>query len=96
MADWPPDVGDLVRVIAPGHDPPGPALVVEKDQGGWLRLKWGLGEPEGYDGYDRWYPPAKLIMISRACKKDGDQALSLAIDAWQDLAEAARPKLENL
>ena len=70
MADWPPDVGDLVRVIAPGHDPPGPALVVEKDQGGWLRLKWGLGQPEGYDGYDRWYPPAKLIMISRACKKD--------------------------
>mgnify|MGYP001187389811 FL=1 len=26
----------------------------------------------------------------------GDVALSFAIDAWQDLAEAARPKLENL
>ena len=71
MADWPPDVGDLVRGIAPGHDPPGPALVVEKDKG-WYRVRW-LQPPEGLylpDGYDRWYPSAKLIMISRAYEKD--------------------------
>ena len=72
MAELPPDVGDLVRVIAPGHDPPGPALVVEKDKGGWYRIRW-LQPPEGLylpDGYDRWYPAAKLVMISRACEKD--------------------------
>ena len=72
MAELPPEVGDLVRVHSPGHDPSGPALVVDKDKGGWYRIRW-LQPPEGLylpDGYDRWYPPAKLIMISRACEKD--------------------------
>jgi hypothetical protein len=41
----------------------------------------------------------KLLMIIAVFAAGylwGDQALSLAIDTWQDLAEAARPKLENL
>ncbi|MEC8977632.1 MAG: hypothetical protein VYC40_01815 [Pseudomonadota bacterium] len=37
-----------------------------------------------------------LIAVFAAGYLWGDIALSLAIDAWQDLAEAARPKLENL
>ena len=37
-----------------------------------------------------------LLAVFAAGYLWGDVALSLAIDAWQDLAEAARPKLENL
>ena len=37
-----------------------------------------------------------LIAVFAAGYLWGDIALSLAIDVWQDLAEAARPKLENL
>ena len=71
MAELPPEVGDLVRVHSPSREESGPALVVEKDKG-WYRVRW-LQPPEGLylpDGYDRWYPSAKLIMISRAYEKD--------------------------
>jgi hypothetical protein len=37
-----------------------------------------------------------LLAVFAAGYLWGDVALSLAIDTWQDLAEAARPKLENL
>ena len=37
-----------------------------------------------------------LLAVFTAGYLWGDIALSFAIDAWQDLAEAARPKLENL
>ena len=37
-----------------------------------------------------------IIAVFAAGYLCGDQAPSLAIDTWQDLAEAARPKLENL
>ena len=77
MADWPPDVGDLVRVKADSlpprtgiaTTPQGPALVLEKDAAGWLRVKW-LTVPESHDGFDRWFPPAKLVVISRGYEKD--------------------------
>jgi len=68
MANPPADVGDLVRVTNRMHDDPeGVALVVEKDAGGWLRLAYP--EAEGQN-FDRWYPPAKLVVISRGYKKD--------------------------
>ena len=69
-------VGDLVRVsrtrTKTGEASTGPALIVDRDHGGWFRVRW-LQPPEGLylpDGYDRWFPSAKLIMISRACEKD--------------------------
>ena len=37
-----------------------------------------------------------LLAVFTAGYLWGDQALSLAIDVWQDLAEAARPNMENL
>ena len=41
----------------------------------------------------------KLILLLAAFAAGylwGDAALSLTIDVWQDLAEAARPQLENI
>ena len=68
-------VGDLVRVdrtrAAMRTAPAVPALVVDRDLGGWFRVRW-LQPPDGMylpDGLDRWFPPSKLVMISRACKK---------------------------
>jgi len=37
-----------------------------------------------------------LLAVFAAGYLWGDVALSLTIDVWQDLAEAARPRLENL
>jgi len=69
-------VGDLVRVSRTA--PPrisdvvdGPALIVDRDLGGWFRVRW-LQPPDGLylpDGLDRWFPPSKLVVISRAYEK---------------------------
>ena len=73
MADPVPEVGDLVRLRAPFSDEPrGPALVLNVDKGGWYRVRW-LQPPESLylpDGYDRWYPASKIIVISKGYKKD--------------------------
>ena len=62
-------LGDLVRVTATRQKvTESPALIVDRDIDGWLRVKW-LQPPQGLDGLDRWFPPSKLIMISRACEK---------------------------
>jgi len=37
-----------------------------------------------------------LLAVFAAGYLWGDQALSFAIDVWQDAAEAARPKLEEV
>jgi len=37
-----------------------------------------------------------LLAVFAAGYLWGDVALSLTIDVWQDLAETARPQLENL
>ena len=69
-------VGDLVRVSRTGgrtgRAPTGPALVVDCDRDGWFRIRW-LQRPEDIylpGGLDRWFPPSKLVVISRACEKD--------------------------
>lgn len=70
-------VGDLVKVPRGSihmndRNDWGTALVVDRDLDGWLRVRW-LQPPAGIarlsDGYDRWFPPDKLIMISRAYEK---------------------------
>ena len=71
MAKPLPDIGDLVRVINRMHDDPkGVALVIEKDVSGWLRLTYPEAEGEEWD---RWYPPAKLVVISRGCEKEEEK-----------------------
>tara|TARA_Y100000310_G_scaffold66599_1_gene61918 strand:- start:473 stop:697 length:225 start_codon:yes stop_codon:yes gene_type:complete len=74
MAEWPADVGDLVKIRDPEYsdDPTGPALVVEQDKAGWLRLHWPDVAAHA-DGFDRWYPSAKLQVISRGYKKDEEK-----------------------
>ncbi|MZH01825.1 MAG: hypothetical protein F3745_00030 [Nitrospinae bacterium] len=66
----------MVRVSRASHvlegAPTGPALIVDRDLDGWFRVRW-LQPPDGLylpDGLDRWMPPSKLVMISRACEKD--------------------------
>ena len=68
MADWPPKVGDLVAIERPDPDESCDAALVTKiDQGGWCLLEW----PDGQEGgAGNWYPPSRIVMISRACKKD--------------------------
>ena len=67
-------VGDLVRVSrvrCTSAAPTGPALIVDRDLGGWFRVRW-LQPPDGLylpDGLDRWFPPSKLVVISRAYEK---------------------------
>ena len=70
-------VGDLVRVSRTHALPrthnvaTGPALIVDRDLGGWFRVRW-LQPPDGLylpDGLDRWFPPSKLVVISRAYEK---------------------------
>ncbi len=70
-------IGDLVKVPRGSihmndRNDWGAALVVDRDLDGWLRVRW-LQPPDGLarlsDGFDRWFPPNKLVMISRACEK---------------------------
>ena len=64
-------VGDLVRVDSPSGLMGGPALLVDRDLDGWFRVRW-LQPPDGLylpDGLDRWFPPSKLVVISRAYEK---------------------------
>ena len=68
MADWPPDVGDLVRIERPDPDESYDlALVTKVDGGGWCLLEWADSQ-EG--GAGNWYPPSRIVMISKACEKD--------------------------
>ena len=62
-------LGDLVRVIdARSVVAESPALVVDRDIDGWLRVKW-VDPLKSIDGLDRWFPPSKLVVISSACEK---------------------------
>ena len=71
MPDPVPEVGDLVRLRAPFSDEPqGPALVINIDKGGWLRLKPVVPSGHPVDKYERWYPASKVIVISKGCEKD--------------------------
>ena len=68
MADWPPAVGDLVRIERPDPDEPYDlAIITMIDRGGWYRLEWP-NKQEG--GAGNWYPPSRIVVISKAYKKD--------------------------